>query len=196
VEHPDYPQATVNQGPQYPKCPYDIEDGVACECMRSLIMGFEGEGHDHKTAIGLALALEAAYRDFSNPVVDALGGFDEFNKLTEDGIGSKEEMEAWYAAHLPLIEYLAERDDELKPYWHQAKYPEYRIPEVITYSTVITRTEDGGYVQVQAPDLPLMLNEDQLLPALEALGLYAVPDWGPMRMGHVTFMVTEYDRSH
>lgn len=191
MEHPDYPQTTVGQGSQYPPCPYNVPDGEGCECPRSMILYLESEGYDHQTAIGLALMFDATYREARNAITDALGGWNEFNALTDDGIAPREQMEEWYKAHLPLVEYLAERDDELKPYWHQAKYPEYLIPKFLTYSTLVTEQEDGTFVQFQVPGFPLMFSDDQYQQVLEAAGLWGKSQWGPLRIGHVTFGLTK-----
>lgn len=150
---------------QYPKCIEDPANGPEdlCgseSCDLHSIVWLESEGINHEQAVGLTAIYDYSL-GYSSKVAEALGGLDEFNQLNENGLDDPASLGAWYAAHLPLVEYVLEtrEQDGLYHYWLQARIPTYHIP-VYQELSIMVQEQDGVWSPYQIPGQPLILSND------------------------------------
>lgn len=126
----------VREADQYPACYNEppLAPGEQCDheyCPRHTVVWLESEGVTHEVAVGLTAVLDYQESERGGIVVDALGGFDSWDKVTDfSSVWDSGPMTEWYNAHLPLVVYCLEQSSwSGKDYWVQARTHSIRIQE-------------------------------------------------------------------
>lgn len=126
----------VREADQYPPCYSDPPVGLQekCDheyCPRHTTVWLESEGLTHEASIGITAVLDYLMREYVGIVAEALGGFDSFNKVTDDhSVWESQPLTDWYNAHIPLVVYCLEQSSwNGREYWYQARHHMIRIDE-------------------------------------------------------------------
>jgi hypothetical protein len=177
----------------YPACasdpPYGPERQCGYEnCPLHNILWLEFEGCTHEQAVGLTAVYSFSDGWGYGNVVDALGGMDQFNEINEQGPDIPK-MQAWYAAHKPLVQYILETTDrDLLPYWWQAQIPTYHIPKIVEWSMLVHLDENQQWTPFQLDGYPLIFTDDSSPDVSNADPDYTGPDyWLTRHWAHITF---------
>lgn len=124
----------VREADQYPACIADPPTGRDEQCGHEYcplhtIVWLESEGVSHEVAVGLTAVLDYEESGRGGMVVDALGGFDSWDQVTDfASVWDSGPLTEWYTAHLPLVVYCLEKSSwSAKDYWLQARYRQTRI---------------------------------------------------------------------
>lgn len=159
---------TYNANPgAYPACinepPMGPEEQCGNEnCCFHNILWLQYDGCTLEQAIGLTAVYSFCDGWGYGPVVDALGGMDEFDQLNEEG-PDVSKMGAWYDQHRPLIHYIMDtRENEpggLRDYWRHSQDPKYIIPQYELIRLFLEKGPDGQWIPYQVPGKPFIIPE-------------------------------------